>query len=41
MVMVPFLEMNLWVFVWGEGELHFGMSLDMVLFLFLLGSVGV
>jgi hypothetical protein len=24
MVMVPFLEMSLWVFVWGEGELHFG-----------------
>jgi hypothetical protein len=37
MVMVPSLEMSLWVFVWDERDLHacvLGVSLDMVLFLF-------
>lgn len=41
MVMVPFPEMSLWVFVWGERKSHSEVLLDMVLFLFLLGSVGV
>jgi hypothetical protein len=40
MVMVPSLEMSLWVFVWDERDLH-ACVLDMILFLFLLGSVGV
>jgi len=44
MAMVPFLEMSLWAFVWGETHWH----ADAVrccwiwgVFLFLLGSVGV
>jgi hypothetical protein len=41
MVMVPFPEMSSWVFVWGERKSHSEVLLDMVLFLFLLGSVGV
>jgi len=44
MAMVPFLEMSLWAFVWGET--HFCMFMVgcrwiRMLFSFLLGSVGV